>query len=182
MRSKLPQDAFAHYISLGPGRSYAKVAEFFHVDKKTVVKRAKAEQWQEKVAEIEAQALRNTQQKAGNTLEEMNERHLKVLRAVLGRALEALRATPLRSAADAVRAIDMCVKHERAILGDPEDQSSQDVEQIIRREYDRWLIRTDEKPNSKAIESPARPVLASAKPPTAVLEAEDDDEEEDDDG
>ena len=182
MRAKLTADAFAYYVSLGPSRNYAAVAKHYGCDKRTVLRHARAGRWQEQLAEIEAAARKNTQQKIGNSLEEMNERHLKVLRAVLGRALEALRATPLRSAADAVRAIDMCVRHERAILDDSDEQGSQDVEQIIRREYDRWLIRTDEKPTSKAVESPARPVLASAKPPTAVLEAEDDDEEEDDDG
>jgi hypothetical protein len=94
MRSRLPQDAFTYYVSLGPDRSYAAVAEYFRVDKRTVTRRAASERWQEQVTEIENAARKNVQQKLGTTLEDMNERHLKILRVVLGKAIEALRAMP----------------------------------------------------------------------------------------
>ena len=155
MRTKLPGDAFAYYVSLGPDRGYAAVASYFQVDKTTVVRRAKEERWQEKLADLERQAQERTQAKIVDSLEEMNTRHLKVLRTVLGKALEALRATPLKTASDAVRAIDMCVKHERTILGEPTDRADVNIEQVIKREYERWLIRTD----------PATPTDASAKVP-----------------
>lgn len=144
MRRKLPPDAFTYYVSLGPDRSYQAVANFYSVDKKTVVSRGKQEHWQDKLAEIERKAQEGLQQKLVSSLEEMNERHLKILRVVLGKALEALRSMPLRNAADAVRAIDVCVKHERLILGEPGDRTAVNVEQIIKREYETWLVREGE--------------------------------------
>jgi hypothetical protein len=144
LRSRLPADAFAYYASLGPDRSYSAVAAYFRVDKRTVLRRAKAEGWQEQVAAIETKARKNVQEKLGNTLEEMNERHLKILRVVLGKAIEALRAMPLRAASDAVRAIEMCVKNERAIFGDPAEQQAESLEEITRREFARWMKKHDE--------------------------------------
>ena len=98
MASKLPFDAFDHYLSLGPSRSYQAVAEKYGVSKRAVVDLAKKEQWQTQVAEIEAKARENTNQKAVETLEEMAERHLKVCRVIQHKALEALKAVPLTTA------------------------------------------------------------------------------------
>lgn len=153
MKRKLPSDAFTFYVSLGPERSYGAVAKHFHVDKRTVLRHASAQKWQAQLAEIEKKAQAKTQERLVSTLDEMNDRHLKVLRAVLGKALEALRATPLRSASDAVRAIDICVRHERVILGEPSDRNAVDIESISRAEYARWTAREsdadDERKSSK---------------------------------
>jgi hypothetical protein len=140
IRSKLPADAFTYYTSLGPDRSYAAVASFFKVDKTTVVRRAKVEGWQQRLATLERKAQQNVQSKLETSLTEMNERHLKILRAVLGKAIETLRAQPMRTAADAVRAIEMCVKNERVILGEPSEREAIDIETVIKREYQRWLL------------------------------------------
>ena len=56
MTRKIPEDAFELYVSLGPERSYAAVAEQYGVTKRAVVKRAKAEAWSERLAKIEDQA------------------------------------------------------------------------------------------------------------------------------
>lgn len=139
MRSKLPPDSFTYYASLGPQRSYNAVAAYFKVDKKTVVRRAIAEDWQKKIADIEKQALERTQQKLVVGLEEMNDRHLKILRAVMNKALETLRSMPLKTASDAVRAIDLCVRHERLILGDPSEAQAESIEEITKREFANWM-------------------------------------------
>jgi hypothetical protein len=139
VRSKLPLDSFAYYASLGPDRSYAAVAAYFKVAKKTVVRRAKAEEWRAKIADIEREAQERTQKRLVLDLAEMNERHLKVLRVVLNKALETLRATPLRTGADAVRAIDLCVRHERVIMGDPTEQQTKSIEEVTKKEFARWM-------------------------------------------
>ena len=54
---KIPPDAVTYYLSLGPGRSYQKVAEYYGVTKRAVTKIAVKEHWQEKVAEIERSTL-----------------------------------------------------------------------------------------------------------------------------
>ena len=56
MRRKVPQDAFDYYLSLGRERSYRAVAEWCGVAKQTITKVAGREQWQNKIAEIEAKA------------------------------------------------------------------------------------------------------------------------------
>ena len=40
MSRKIPTDAFAYYLALGPGRSYAQVAEHFGVSKTAVANAA----------------------------------------------------------------------------------------------------------------------------------------------
>lgn len=174
MRSKLPQDAFAYYASLGPSRSYAAVATHFQVDKTTVVRRAKLEGWQDQIVNAEKTANARTQEKLASTLDEMNERHLRVLRAVLGKALETLRATPLRSASEAVRAIDMCVKHERVIVGEPSERTDVSMEAIIKREYERWMTKPSAPPPP-----PALPETIESRISTPLLEEPDNDDDDD---
>jgi len=143
MSHKLSTEGFTYYVSLGSRRSYQAVAEFFGVDKRTVTRRAQAESWQSRLEKIERQAIENTEKKLVGTLEEANERHLKVLRFILTKAIDTLRSLPMKTATDAVRAIDVCVRHERLILGEPSERTAVKVEDLIRREYERWMT-TDE--------------------------------------
>jgi len=143
MATKLPFDAFEYYLSLGPSRSYQAVANHHEVSKRTVTNRALKESWQKRVSQIEHEARERVNQKASETLEQMTERHLKQLRAVQGRAIEALRAMPLNTAMEAVRAIGLAQREERAIRCGPENDGD-DVEAIIRREYERWMVRADD--------------------------------------
>ena len=55
---KIPLDAFAFYVSLGPGRSYQKVAEQYGVTKRAVVNVATRDRWQAQVEELERTATR----------------------------------------------------------------------------------------------------------------------------
>ena len=142
--AKLPPDAFAFYLALGPARSYQAVAEQYGVAKQTVGKRALREQWQERVDRIESQARERAEAQALETLEEMNLRHLKTLKVVQAKALEALRQYPLQSAMDACRALDRAIRAERLIRGEPTDRDEHGIAEIVRRESERWLIRVDE--------------------------------------
>ena len=143
MAMKLPSDAFDCYVNLGPGRSYQAVAEQFGVTKRAVTKRASQEGWQKRVHDLEAQARHNAEQRTLESLEEMNVRHLKSLRVIQGKALEALRNMPLATAMEAVRSLDLAVRQERLIRGEPSDRTAVSVEDVIRREYDRWMVPDD---------------------------------------
>ena len=149
MNRKIPTDAFEFYFSLGTDRSYESVAENFGVTKRAVSKRATKEQWQRRIAERERRAREATDQKAVESLEQMNSRHLRSLRAVQGKALDALRTMPLTSAMDAVRALDLSIKQERLVRGEPTDRSKISIEEVIRREYERWLGDDDEYEDSE---------------------------------
>lgn len=139
MARKLPLNAFEFYASLGPDRSYQAVADHFAVTKRAVTNRARQEQWQQRVAEIEAKARQSAEQRLMEVLEDMNARHIKSLRIVQARALEALRSMPLQTAMEAVRALDVGIRQERLIRGEPSDRTAIQVEDVIRREYSRWM-------------------------------------------
>jgi len=141
VRRRLPPDAFAFYLNLGVGRSYEAVSNQFGVSKRAVVKRGVREHWQEKVAEVEAKARAAAEQKAFENLAAMNERHLKSLRVVQGKALEALRAMPLDTAMNAMRSLDLAIRQERLIRGEPADGAAVDLEKLVRREHERWMLR-----------------------------------------
>ncbi len=141
---RIPQDAFFFYVGLGPARSYQQVADKYGVTKRAVVNLAVKERWQEQVGEMERKARQSATDKAQETLEEMSERHLKMLRAVQGKALEALRTFPLETASAAARALDASIKQERVIRGEPGDRTATSVEDTIRREYERWMTVAEE--------------------------------------
>jgi len=140
MSGRIPPDALEFYLALGPDRSYQKVADHYGVSKRAVTKLAARERWQEKVVELERRARESAEKKALESLEGMNLRHLKSLKVVQGKALEALRSMPLTTAMEAVRALDMAIRQERLIRGEPSDRTAISVEEVIRREYERWML------------------------------------------
>ena len=81
---KIPQDALLYYVALGPSRSYEQVAKEYGVSKRAVVDHAVRENWQDRVAELERRARENIDAKAVDTLEEMSERHLKLIKLMQG--------------------------------------------------------------------------------------------------
>ena len=144
MNRKIPPGAFEHYYGLGPGRSYQAVADEYGVTKQAVGKIAKREGWAERVRGIDADSKKKVDQQLAETVEDMNSRHLKMLKIVQAKGLEALKTKPLSSAMEAVRAIEMSVRQERVIRGEPGDRSAVSVEDTIRREYERWMTNGKE--------------------------------------
>ena len=143
-RSRVPPDAFDFYVGLGPERSYQAVADEFGVSKRAITRVATNEDWSGRLDKIERGAREKADERLQETLGEMNSRHLKMLRAVQGKAVEALRSLPMTSAMDAARAIDMTIKQERLVRGEPGDRMAHSVEEVIRREYEEWLAPADE--------------------------------------
>ena len=143
MTTRLATDAFSFYVSLGPDRSYGDVAKEFGVSKRTVLRRAKAEDWQGRVERIEAEARMRIDKKAVESIEEMGERHLKIVRAIQSKALQTLQRMDIDSAMDAVRALDLSVKAERILRGDGSERDMERLEEITREEIQNLLVRTD---------------------------------------
>jgi len=143
MPTKLPLDAYEYYFSLGPSRSYQAVADHYGVSKRAVTKRAAKEDWQARIAEREIRVRDTVAKRTEETLEEMMERHLRQVKAIQGRALEALRAMPLNTAMEACRALGQGMAEERKIRGEPADSETKSVEAIIKREYERWMTTAD---------------------------------------
>lgn len=141
MNGKIPHDAFDWYVA--NDSTYRAVAEHYGVTKRAVVAHAKKNLWAERLEKVQTQARARSEQRLAETLEEMNTRHLRALRAIQGKALETLRSTQLASAMEAVRAIDMSIKQERIVRGEPGDRTAVSVEEVVRREYDRWMTDGD---------------------------------------
>ena len=94
MNKKLGTDAFAYYWSLGSDRSYQAVADKYGVSKRAVVSVGKAENWQQRIADMERKAHEAVEKKMVETLEQMSERHIRVCKLIQGKALEALKSMP----------------------------------------------------------------------------------------
>jgi hypothetical protein len=139
MSSRLSADAFEFYVSLGPERSYAAVAEKYGVSKRAVTAFATKESWQRRIGEIERKARVSADAKAVESLEDMKLRHLRSLKVIQGKALEVLRNMSLKSAMDAVRALDLAIKQERLIHGEPSERTALSIEEVVRDEHRRWI-------------------------------------------
>lgn len=139
MARKIPNDALLQYFSLGPSRSYQSLAERLGVSKRAIVTLATKERWQERVVEMEQKAKQGAEKRVGESLEDMVARHIKMLHVIAGKALETLKAMPLDSAIEAVRALAIVIREERALRGDGKDGADLTIEQIIRREYEQWM-------------------------------------------
>jgi hypothetical protein len=137
--AKLPVDAFEFYVSLGLQRSYQAVADRYGCSKRAVTKKAAAEKWADRLIKIERAARERIDSRMTETLEAVNARHLQTLRMIQAKALQALQMMPLDSGMDAVRALDTSIRQERVILGEPGERSAVSVEELVRREHQRWL-------------------------------------------
>jgi hypothetical protein len=149
---KIPPEALSVYLSMGPGRSYEAVARHYGASKRAVVDRAKKEDWQGRVAQAEQRAREKAEVQAGQSLEEMNERHLKTAQLIQRKALEALGRLSLDEAMDAVRALKIGLDHERLIQGEPSERSAVEIRETIRLEYERWM-RPEEELEPRVIEA-----------------------------
>ena len=143
MANRIPPDAFEFYVSLGDNRSYQLVADHYGVSKRAVVKKATKENWQHRLRQAETKAARITDERVLEDLETMKTRHLKALKIIQGKALETLRQMPLKTGMDAVRALSMALKQELDLRGATDEQSSGSVEDLIKREHERWVTIAD---------------------------------------
>ena len=133
MSKKLPpEEAFTLYVSLGDDRSYQKVARKYGASKRSVAKRAAKDNWQARLEEIRRKAWQETDRKAAESVDAMNQRHLKFMRAIQGKALEALKSMPLDTGMNAIRALDLAVRGERLIRGEPSERTGGELTVVVR--------------------------------------------------
>ena len=172
MSRKLPPNAFAYYLELGVGRNYEAVGKQFGCSKRTVTNHATKDRWQERLAEAERARTKKAEEKAIETLDAMDERQLKVLRYIQGKAIETLKATPMDSAMDAVRAYTLAIEKERLIRGEPTERTAMDIEKKIREEHEKWLVPVEEPEPAPVPESVPPPAADAAPAPEVVPQSE----------
>jgi len=143
VNKRLPDDALAFYIALGPSRTQRQVADHFGVGKRTVAYRAKKENWLRLAAEADRQSRESALQRAQETNDEMRIRHEKAARFAQMRALEALKNVPITNPATALRALDIGLRHERLARGESEQTVKNDIAEILRDEHKRFLTAVE---------------------------------------
>jgi hypothetical protein len=60
------------------------------------------------------------------------------------KAIEGLKNLSIDTPADIVRALDLALRQTRLILGEPSERTAISVEDVIKREYERWMVPDDE--------------------------------------
>jgi len=137
---RIPEGAFEFYMGLGPTRSYAAVAEKYGVTKRAVVKHAAREKWSERLETVQREARDELDKRLAGALAEMNERHMKMLRAMASRAVAGMKEHPLGTGMEAIRAAELVIKLERLVAGEASERTSLNVEEVTRQEMQRWLV------------------------------------------
>ena len=149
-RRKLTEDAFSYFVSLGSTRRYRDVADHFKVSLRTVVTAAKRENWTERLTKIEREARVNADIKLQETVEAMQLRHSKMLRAMASRAAKAIQEFPLNTGMEGMKAAEMVIKLERLLAGEPTERTAMDIEKQIRKEHERWMVPEGATPRTRA--------------------------------
>lgn len=149
---RLSENAFDYYLGLGNARSYQAVANHFGVCKQTVTNHAKKQRWQQRIAEA-TQAARNEAEAAFKRDEVDRKRHhLKVSRELIAKAADVLRVLPM-TAMESVQTIDMAMRCERLLLGEPTDRTENTLEEILREDVRQWMQRaTDDASDGRDVE------------------------------
>ena len=143
MSRKIPADAFEFYVGLGEERSFERVAQRFGVSKRAITSCAGREGWTDRLAAIEQESRRLNDRKLAEAMKEARSRHLKTIRAINVRALEALKQYPVTSAMDAIRAAEIAIKLERLVAGEATERTAS-IEEVTRREIQDLLVVGDE--------------------------------------
>lgn len=151
---RLPDEAFASYVNLGPGRSYQAIADQYGVHKRTVVRTAEREQWATRLAAIEQKAREAVDAHLVGELQERRLRQRKLVLAVASRAAKAISEFPLRSGIEGIRAAELAIKLERLLDGEATENTSVDIEQVIRKECQELLtVEESDEAGSEAEET-----------------------------
>jgi len=146
--TRISESAFEYYVSLGEGRSYGNVAGHFGVSKRAIVKHAKRHRWAERLSKIEEAAQERVDQKLVESIEETRLRHFKILRAMASRAVKAIQEYPLTSGMEGIRAAETVIKLERLLQGQPTERTAADVEAVVRREFEAFMVADEETPST----------------------------------
>jgi hypothetical protein len=151
MSQRIPSGAFEYYVSLGAERSYRAVARYCGVSKRAITKHAAVECWPARLAELEREAKKRSDQVLVETLQEMRTRHLKTLRAMSARALSGLKEFPLTSGMEAIRAAELTIKLERLVAGESTENKHLSLEEITRREIENLLVAEDDEADGEDV-------------------------------
>lgn len=137
------EEAFKFWVSLGDTRSLAKVAKEFHIRRRGIQKCSIRNQWSKRLAAIDAAARKRADELLIETRAEIQARHLRMLKAVATRGIQALQKQELETAMEGVKAIEAAIKLERVIHGEATANVTVSVAEQTRREVELFLRAED---------------------------------------
>jgi hypothetical protein len=141
---KIPDDAFALYVAMGHERSHQALADKLGVTKRAITERASEERWAERLEAIEAEVQARIEEKLKDELEESQLRYRKLLRGIESRAAQVIAEKPLRTCLEGVRALELAMKMQMLLAGQPSQRTELVVAATTKAEIDRLLERKDE--------------------------------------
>lgn len=126
MKAKLGEDAFQLFASLpAKDRSYAEVAKRLGVCRGTVARTARREGWVTRLEAIQKKARERVDQEIEAQFAEINARHLKVARFLIGKGIDSLQGVKIAKPRDAAEIVEIGLKLEREVSGVDEAQAFQ---------------------------------------------------------
>jgi len=138
------EDTFAYWVSLGDWRSFAKVAEHFGVARRAIQKCSLRNGWAKRLAAIQDASKKRADEMLVESIAEVRARHLRMLKVVATRGLQALQSKELETAHEGVKAVTEAIKLERVIHGETTANVAVSVQEVTRREMETYLRRDDE--------------------------------------
>lgn len=136
MAERVPDSAFGIYVALGRDRSYQAVADRLGVAKRSIVRVANRENWQERVEEIDRAVRDQAEARTVETMSDLAERHVKVLHVLQARGLETLKSDRIPPA-QAARVVLAALREEREVrslpVGNQVEEEARDMAALIRQ-------------------------------------------------
>ncbi len=122
---------FAAWVSAGNSRSLTLTASQAGVSPSDLISHAKKFGWQQKLVGILNRARAHNEDALVETIVDLNNRHLKLLRLMGKKAEQFLTAFPIDKPADAIKAAMLSIEGERTILGIGD--KTEDVASVLAR-------------------------------------------------
>lgn len=140
MTRKIPPDAFEQYVQMGHARSYRELAKELDVTARAICYRAADEGWQERLEAIEAEARAEADRRLVKELFEMRLRHMKTLKVMSARAIEAMKTHSLETAMEGARVAQMAIELERKMVQEAIGQAGPVAAYVEQNEVDQLLL------------------------------------------
>lgn len=135
-----PEAAFRTWAAMGASRSYTAVAQEFGVADSTVLRLARRQCWDKRLAALERPAQEAGDEQLRQAVQEMNERHIAVARKLVEKGAEALCLLEPSSVAEALRLVETGAKLERQARGEPDSKKQVTVETILRERFEALVV------------------------------------------
>lgn len=133
METQKYSDARTEYIQTNI--ALRPLAKKWKISQTALSKRSHKEKWVEQRKQFKLKSWAKSDERAIETIADMNARHMREYKLLQGKGLERLRDTRIEKDRDAITALDVGIKGERTIRGEPTEVVDQRVQGGISFEF-----------------------------------------------